>query len=114
MSREDIDARSFVLLLIGVLSFGLYVRGLVSLWEHRFVLGIVLLAGGFLLSLFYGKRKIVILYLGVMLLMVSAGMSSIVGQNRKVSLLAFVLLVVTFVLMSRRLAQKAAGAEDAT
>jgi hypothetical protein len=109
MSRENISPRSFILVIVGVLSFGLFVRGFMSLWEHKFVLGVALLSGGFLLSLFYGKHKIVILYLGVALLMLSAGMSAIVGQNRLVSLSAFALLVMAFVVLTRRIAQKSAG-----
>lgn len=114
MSRETVSIRSLLLLGVAVLSFGLFVRGLASLWEHRFVLGIALLAGGYLLSLFFGKHKIVILYIGVALLMISAGSSAIVGQNRKVSLLAFVLLAVAFVIMSRRIARKAEPGQVAT
>jgi hypothetical protein len=108
MSRENITARSFALLVVAVLSFGLFVRGSMSIWEHKFGLGIALLSGAFLLSLFYGKHKIVILYLGVALLMLSAGTSAIVGQNRKASLLALVLLGSVFAILSRRIAQKPA------
>jgi hypothetical protein len=113
MNRENISPRSFVFVIVGVLSFGLYVRGLMSLWEHKFVLGIGLLSGGFVLSLFYGKHKIVILYLGVALLMLSAGMSAIVGKNRLVSLGAFALLVMVFLILTRRIAQKSADGRDA-
>ena len=109
MSRENISPRSFVLVIVGLLSFGLFVRGFMSLWEHKFVLGIALLSGGFVLSLFYGKHKIVILYLGVVLLMLSAGMSAIVGQNRWISLGAFVLLVMDFLILTRRIARKSDG-----
>jgi hypothetical protein len=112
MSSEKVGLRSFALVIVAVLSFGLFVRGFMSLWEHKFVLGIALLAGGFALSLFYGKHKIVILYLGVALLMLSAGMSAIVGQNRRVSLAAFALLITTFVLLSKRIAQKSPGGQN--
>jgi hypothetical protein len=112
MSRENVSPRSFALVIVAVLSFGLFVRGFMSLWEHKFGLGIVLLSGGFALSLFYGKHKIVILYLGVALLMLSAGMSAIVGQNRMISLAAFVVLIAAFVFLSKRIAQKSPGGEN--
>ena len=106
MARNDFTPRSLILLVIGVLSFSFFVRGSMSLWEHKFSLGFALLLGAALLTLFFGKHKIMVLYIGVSLMWLSAGMSALVGPNRLVSLAAFVLLGAAVVILTRRISQR--------
>lgn len=114
MARNDFTPRSLILLVIGVLSVGLFVRGSMSLWEHKFSLGFALLLVATLLTLFFGKHKIVVLYIGVALMWLSAGMSAIVGHNRLVSVVAFVLFGAAFVILTRWISQRPQKARTET
>jgi hypothetical protein len=103
--------RSFLLISSGLLCFGFLARGVMSLVEHKFGLGIALILVSYVLSIPWRKHRIVILLLGDILVMVSAGQSILFSHHKMILLAVIVITGTILVLIAKYLAWKSFSAE---
>lgn len=106
---QDLNARQILLMLTGIVITGCFIRGIMSFREGRIGLGISLLFVALLLSLFF-RKKIAILYIGLLFLLVNTSMTAVLERSQE-SLVASIVLGAAVVALVRWDVRHRSGSE---
>lgn len=109
MGLEELTPRSAFLLFVGCVITLLFIMGCTALWEQKYLPGILFLASSVGLTYaFFRKGKIAVLFIGLIFIMVNAGMTAVFHPTLLGALLT-VGSAVSLVLLARWQAQRSSA-----
>ncbi len=106
MGLEELTPRSAFLILMGCAATVLFIMGGGALWEHKYSTGILLLVSGAGLTYaFFRKGKIAVVFIGLIFILVNAGLT-VVFHPSLPGMLLTVASAVSLILLARWQAQR--------
>jgi hypothetical protein len=106
MGLEELTPRSAFLILMGCVASVSFIMGGGALWRHKYFTGVLLLAlGSGLTYAFFRKGKIAVVFIGLIFILVNAGLT-VVFHPSIPGVLLIVASAVSLILVARWQAQR--------
>ncbi|MGC0775270.1 MAG: hypothetical protein WB543_20220 [Candidatus Acidiferrum sp.] len=106
MGLEELTPRSAFLLFVGAATTVFFIMGGTALWEHKYLPGVFFLISGTALTyIFFRKGKIAVLFIGLIFILVNAGLTEVFHPSLPGAMLT-VGSAVSLVLLARWQAQR--------